>query len=341
MLLSRQTFALCVFRSRTSQNLLSPQNHKLPAFFAQAVYPYSTSSKSVTREHKNLPPAQQASLILNPPASTLPPPLSLPTLGTNLSAKEKLKFYYRTGRSYITFYRTGIVALWRNFKVLRQVRLRIPRGFSAEQALRAGVLSRSDYHFLRRTRSDLFRIPFFALVLTICGEFTPLVVIFLGLSGVVPRTCRIPRQIDGAREKAEARRRKSFRDGTISSAGETQDIQNVRKLPRPVILHVGRSLGLYSSLWDKIGVMPTLLLPRRIQKAVERIDVDDFAIEKGGGAKYLSGEELKLAAGERGLDVIGKSRDEIGSVLGMWIGHRKRTSIVDLVCRRPSAWPRV
>lgn len=158
---------------------------------------------------------------------------------------------------------------------------------------------------------------------------------------MVPRTCRIPRQINDAREKAEARRRKSFRDGTVSSAGETQDIEDMRKLPRRIMLHVGRSLGLYSLLWDKIGVMPTLLLPRRIHNAVERIDVDDSAIEKGGGVKYLSEEELKLAAEDRGLDVTGKSKDEIGSLLAKWMAARKSAPIMDLLCKRPSAWPRV
>ncbi|KAI4286135.1 MAG: hypothetical protein L6R38_000117 [Xanthoria sp. 2 TBL-2021] len=339
MLLARQNFALCVLRSYSSQRLLAISNHKPLPFRALALYSYSTQSKAITHEHQTQPPAQ-LSLTLNPPISTLPPPLLLPTSEPNLPATEKLKFYYRTGKAYLTFYKTGVKALWQNYKLLRQLRLRIPSGQSAAEALRAGLLSRGEYHLIRRTKSDMSRVPIFILVLAICGEFTPIVVLFLGLSGAVPRICHVPRQIDGAREKAEARRRESFREGTISSAEETEKVEDMQQLPRPIMLHVARSLGLYSPLWDKVGATPTILLPRRIHKAVERIDVDDFAIERGGGVKHLSEEELKLAAEERGLDVVGRPTDELGSVLGRWIDARKRASTIDLLCKRPSAWPR-
>ncbi len=351
MILNRQNPALCIFRSySSSQNLPSISKHKPLPFLTPALYTYSTRSKAVVSHEYKHPftvsprqvsvPAAQPSSTLNPPASTLPPPLELPTSESNLSGTQKLKFYYKTGRAYLTFYKSGVKAVWQNYKLYHQLRPRIPKGQSAEQALRDGLLSRAEYHLIRRTRSDISRIPLFAIVLAICGEFTPLVVVFLGLSSAVPRTCHIPKQINGAREKLEARRRESFRKGTIT-ADRTEKAEDMRSLPRPIMLHVGRSLGLYSSLWDKIGVAPTVLLPKRIQKAVERIDVDDHAIEKGGGVKYLSEEELKLAAEARGLDVVGRSRVEVGSVLARWIDARKHASIIDLVCRRPSAWPQV
>ncbi|KAL8928394.1 MAG: hypothetical protein Q9172_000880 [Xanthocarpia lactea] len=351
MILTRQNPALCTLRSYSSiQNSLSISKHKPLPFLTPALYTYSTRSKAVVSHEYKHPstasprqasvPSAQSSSTLNPPISTLPPPLELPTSEPNLSGTQKLKFYYKTGRAYLTFYKSGVKAVWQNYKLLRQLRPRIPKGQSAEQALRDGLLSRAEYHLIRRTRSDISRIPLFAIVLAICGEFTPLVVVFLGLSSAVPRTCHIPKQINGAREKLEARRRETFRKGTIT-ADRTEKVEDIRNLPRPIMLHVGRSLGLYSSLWDKIGVAPTILLPKRIQKAVERIDVDDLAIEKGGGVKYLSEEELKLAAEERGLDVIGRSRAEVASVLGKWIDARRRASITDLLCRRPSAWPQV
>ncbi len=329
MHLARQSFALCVFSPYSKQVLLTVSNHKPLPFHLRALYSYSTRSSVL-----------QASSTLNPPTSTLPPPLSLPTKEPNLPATQKLKFYYQTGKAYLTFYKTGVKALWQNYKALRQLRLRIPRGQSAEQALRAGLLSRAEYHLIRRTKRDVSRVPIFGLILAICGEFTPIVVLFLGLTGAVPRICHIPRQIDGAREKAEARRRESFREGTVSSAEGIGKVKDMQGLPRPIMRHVARSLGLYSPLWDRIGVTPTIMLPARIQKAVERIEVDDSVIEKEGGVQHLSEEELKLAAEERGLDVVGRPRGEVGSVLGRWIDARKHTSTIDLLCRRPSAWPR-
>lgn len=179
----------------------------------------------------------------------------------------------------------------------------------------------------------------FGLVLAICGEFTPLVVVFMGLNSAVPRTCHIPRQIDGAREKLEARRKESFRHGTLTGH-ETEKLEDMQNLPKAILVHVGKSLGLYSSLWDKVGLTPTIILPWRVRKAVDRIEADDIAIKRDGGAKLLSEEEVILAAEERGLDVVGKSLGEIRSVLARWMEVRKWAPIVELVSRRPSAWPR-
>ncbi|KAL8785921.1 MAG: hypothetical protein Q9213_003070 [Squamulea squamosa] len=350
MLSTRQHPTLCISISHCSQHLLRITQYKPIPFLTPAQYSYSTQSKPLVSDKSTHPPSASLgkvsappahpSIALNPPASTLPPPLVLPTSEPNLPLTERLKFYYKTGKAYLTFYKTGVKATWQNYKLTRQLRRQIPSGKSAERALRDGLLSRAEYHLIRRTRRDVSRIPLFGLVLAICGEFTPLVVVFMGLSGAVPRTCHIPKQIEGAREKLEKRRRESFRDRTVA-VEEIGKFDVMQQLPRPILIHVGRSLGLYSTLWDKIRVVPTLLLPRRIEKAVDLIDVDDLAIEKGGGVIHLSEEELKLAAEERGLDVVGRPKEELRSVLGRWINARKHASIIDLLCRRPSAWPRV
>lgn len=126
--------------------------------------------------------------------------------------------------------------------------------------------------------------------------------------------------------------------GGASAAGGT-GLDGLQDLPKPILAHVGRSLGLYSSLWDRFRVPPTVLLPRRIRSAVEKIDVDDLAIGREGGVKGLSDEELKVAAEARGLDVVGTPSGVLRSLLEMWMQARKRTSIIDLLSRRPSAWP--
>ncbi|KAL9602986.1 MAG: hypothetical protein Q9219_001511 [cf. Caloplaca sp. 3 TL-2023] len=297
------------------------------------------SKRSTTVSSIGLNPAPVKSEDVNPPASTLPPLLTLPTRQPNLSGTQKLTFFYRTGKAYLSFYKSGIKAIYQNYKLLRQLRPRIPRGQPLEQALRDGSLTRAEYHLVRRTRRDVSRIPLFGLVLAICGEFTPLVVVFMGLNSAVPKTCHIPRQVDGARKKLEDRRRESFRAGTVTN-NEIGNVKDIPNLPKPILAHIGRSLGLYSSLWDKIGLAPTVFLPRRIRKAVDRIDVDDLAIARDGGVGQLSEEEVKLAAEERGIDIIGKPIGETRSVLTRWIDVKKRTSTIDLLSKRPSAWPR-
>ncbi|KAL8953610.1 MAG: hypothetical protein Q9222_000536 [Ikaeria aurantiellina] len=349
-MLKGQRVVGCVIRVQCNIRVHSRSNLRpLAPFLLPTLCTYSTNAAAakITDHHEtrtnppthSKPTPLEPSEALNPPNSTLPPPLLLPPREPNLSGTQILKFYYRTGKAYLSFYKEGIRAVYRNSKLLRQLRTRIPKGKSPEQALREGLLSRADYHVIDRTWSDVSRIPVFGLVLLICGEFTPLVVIFLGLSGAVPRTCHIPKQIQGAREKLEARRRESFREGTVTAAQESEDFKDVQQLPKPIMAHVGRSLDLYSSLWDRLGILPTILLPRRIEKTIERIDVDDLAISRGGGVQFLNEEELKLAAEARGLDVMGKQIVDLQSQLGKWMLARKATSIVDLLSRRPSAWP--
>ncbi|KAL8925171.1 MAG: hypothetical protein Q9208_003676 [Pyrenodesmia sp. 3 TL-2023] len=344
----RQPRKLCASKLHISKLLLLKSQSKPWPFLIPAYCPYSTklapvhpyepkgSSTITSLPQTNLLPPQTQTDTLNPPASTLPPPLILPS---REPSQWRPVFYFRTGRAYLTFYKTGLKAIWSNYKLLRQVRPRIPRDKSLEQALRDGDLSRADYHFICRTRRDVSRIPLFGLVLCIFGEFTPLVVIFL--SGAVPRTCHIPRQVERAREKAEARRKQSFREGTVVAGKEIGKVEDMAELPKPTLRHVGTTLGLYSDLWDRIGVAPSMLLPRRIRKAVERIEADDLAILRDGGAKGLLKKEVQLAAEGRGLDVVGRPIKDIQSELDRWMKARrhKDTSVIDLLCRRPSAWP--
>ncbi|KAL8642934.1 MAG: hypothetical protein Q9228_000423 [Teloschistes exilis] len=349
MPLRRHYAAQCIFYSSNCRQALYGIHRPHPAFPASAIYS-SRFKSDVAIPHNVQRPATVSSDVvkstslspaaaLNPPHSTLPPPLSLPQWEPNLPKLDLLKFYYRTGKAYLSFYKSGIKAVWANYKSLRQLRTRIPSGRSAEQALRDGYLTRGEYHLIRRTRSDISRIPLFGVVLLICGEFTPFVVLFLGLSGAVPKTCHVPKQVDGAREKLEARRRDSFRQGTITGNNST-DVGDITKLPKSILAHVGKSLGLYSSLWDRIGVMPTPFLSWRMRKVVEKIDADDFALERDGGIEHLSDEESKRAAEERGLDVLGKPTSEVRAALNHWLDARKQSSIFHLLSTRPSAWPR-
>ncbi|KAL9037925.1 MAG: hypothetical protein Q9214_005487 [Letrouitia sp. 1 TL-2023] len=287
---------------------------------------------TIARSHKSLVTRRAItdnSVALNPPASTLPPPLELPEKRPD---QAKIKYFYRLGKAYVGFYKAGIKAVYHNYKLARQIQGQIPHGLSREAALQNGSLTRASYQLLLRTRRDLARIPLFALVLTVCGEFTPIVVVFMGLSKAVPRTCWVPKQVLGAQQKLEERRRRSFRDGTI--APDQQPL--VEQLPS-ALLHIGRSLALYSEWWDRVGLMPPLL-DRRVKKRLEQLDLDDHAISRDGGVAYLKGEEVELAASDRGLDVLGRPEEEVRAVLQRWLIARKKHSAFKLLLNRPSAW---
>lgn len=125
------------------------------------------------------PPPADSELIsdpLNPPASTRPPPLDVPArdLSTNLFV-----YLFRVGKAYTTFYKTGLKAILTN--------RRLSRNLPAANPTRADVL------LYRRVRHDLQRLPLFAVILLVCGELTPFIILlFPSLS---PYTCRIPAQV--------------------------------------------------------------------------------------------------------------------------------------------------
>lgn len=172
----------------------------------------------------------------------------------------------------------------------------------------------------------------FALVVLICGEFTPLVVV--ALSNVVPWTCRIPKQVAGDRRKLEERRAISFRNLTVpppSSPG-------VENLERMQLLHISWSLGLSSRLWDWIGGqlpgLPTGLLRSKVAKRVEYLEVDDGLIWMYGGVEEMTAEEVKMACVERGINVLERGEKELRGELKGWLESRESVPTERLLLTR-------
>lgn len=84
--------------------------------------------------------------------------------------------------------------VWGNYKTQRQIKRRLDKSSTTiDQAVRDGGITFSEYELYLRTNRDLGKLVPFGLILAICGEFTPLVVLALG-GRVVPATCVIPKQ---------------------------------------------------------------------------------------------------------------------------------------------------
>lgn len=156
------------------------------------------------------------------------------------------------------------------------------------------------------------------------------------MSGVVPRTCWVPKQIQGAREKMEERRRQAIRSGNVevlptAPTGMSQEAE------KAAALHIGQSLGLYPSWWDRTGFRIMPIIRRRVQKRIEELKVDDFAIQRDGGVEGLEMEEVRIAAEERGLDILGRSDEELRELVGRWVKNVKG-SVREMLLVRPSVW---
>lgn len=266
---------------------------------------------------------------LNAPASTLPPPLNLPP--PKQPNQSIFSYYYALGKAYVLFYKSGMGAIYRNWKMTRQVQGRIAaapspqeRHADDEALLRSGMLSRAEFLLILRTRQDIRKIPLFVLVYLVCGEFTPLVVI--ALSGMVPRTLWLPKQILAEQEKAVRRRAAAY---SATGANET--------------VRLGQILGVYPAWWDRLPAITSRFIHRRVAERLRLINLDDFAIQqdgKGDGVQRLANlEELQRAAEMRGLNVVGREEEELKATLAKWLQARKNgREVKEMLHQGPEGW---
>lgn len=165
----------------------------------------------------------------------------------------------------------------------------------------------------------------------ICGEFTPLVIVFV--TGAVPRVIWIPKQVRGQRERAEERRRICQQIGGFESSAGTMILRDeissfTGSRQREAYRYIAQSLGLYSEFLDKYVsfLIPPGFVRRRVDRRLEDLKVDDFAIVRDGGVQGMNKEEVVTACEERGMDVLGKEEGELRKALSKWVEERSRVS---------------
>lgn len=227
---------------------------------------------------------------INPPPISRPPPLNLPERQPDTSTVRHL---FNTGKAYLTFYKTGLKQIWTMTQLVRS-------GSLSEEA-------RSTIILRQRWLHDVRRLPLFAVILLVCGEFTPFVVILVPQT--VPFTCRIPQQTEKLRKRAEERRRIA-----------REEVKNVERESTEVKLPLqARILGLMNGLWDRVGWVPTRLAKRKVEKFLGFLVKDDELLVKGGGVDALQEDEVVLACMDRGINTVGRDVDELRKVLGKWL----------------------
>ncbi|WYZ41526.1 hypothetical protein EsH8_V_000421 [Colletotrichum jinshuiense] len=322
----------------------SIQSPFLLSSIARTATPYRRLASSLTPEPASpSPPAPSPKL--NPPASTRPAALALPERKPDSSMIGHL---FETGKAYIKFYKTGLKAVFSNRRELKEIvasKSASVDGFRAPSVFAPGIIpkgfSRADWVLLWRVRHDILRVPLFGLVLLVCGEFTPLIVIFV--DGVVPYTCRLPRQISAGFAQAEERRHKSFLDferaapqGVLAAAAGAA----AKK-------HVLRSLHLPGMMWDKIGFMPPGMWATKGRLRMAFLEGDDKLLARDGGAAGLEEQEVRIACTERGIDCAGREDKELRRLLDEWLrltdaeeSDERRKRLTVLLTTRTENWPK-
>lgn len=264
--------------------------------------------------------------LVNPPAVSRPPPLTLPRRRDYESAP---KYYFELGKGYLRFYKDGLKNVLASRRLLREKLKRTPADdrpsiFRPHYVPR--TFSRADWVLLWRVRHDMIRLPLFGLMLIVIGEFTVLVVAYV--DHLVPYTCRIPTQIFAALEKGEQRRKAAFDEFEskyphgVLSPRVTQDVARS---------HVLKSLHISGGIWDKLGFTPPGMWQAKGIYRMAYLEGDDKNIVEDGGPTGLEYDELRLACADRGIDTLGKSETELRSWFGDWL---RLTAAEDIVERR-------
>ncbi len=314
----------------SNRTLLRHQQRKLScsslSLLSQKRHASSTTTSTTT-----IPSPSRSKV--NGPVSTLPAALNSPERQPGQSFFPSYAF--ALGKSYLTFYKNGLKAIYTNFMACRPIQAKLDTKYngSLAKAIEDGFLDRSSFQLLVRSWFDVKRIPIFALVFLVCGEFTPLVVI--ALTSVVPYTCRIPKQIESDRKTLEERRAISFRNLT---AVVPKNNVGVDELVRMQLLHISWSLGLSSSAWDWLGGrlpgLPTPFLRRKVRRRMQYLEWDDKLIKRDGGVEGMDTEEIRMALVQRGVDVLHKSDTQLRAALKAWLRARDEVSVLKLLLTR-------
>jgi hypothetical protein len=170
------------------------------------------------------------------------------------------------------------------------------------------------------------------------GEWLPLIVPFI--PNRVPGTARIPKQVEGMRGKAEARRKMSFREGVaepkakqiaVVNGGKWRmtdkgNVQGVLEGLTPAqLMHLSCVLNQHSGIWEKVRTMPpAALLRRAVRERLQYLAQDDFLMIEAGGPGGLSSEEVVIACEERGIDVLGKAEERLREELQAWVKKQEK-----------------
>lgn len=263
--------------------------------------------------------------ILNPPASTRPPPLQAVE-----PQQSKPAYYLKLGKAYVTFFKDGVKAVVTNYKLLSARVKSLPSGEARPSIFKPHYIpnsfSRADWVLLWRTRHDLIRLPAFALFLLVAGELTPIVVVFI--SGILPYTCRFPREQRISLEKAEQRRQVAFDELESQYPRGALSPGITRAVARQ---HILKSLDISGGIWDRLGFTPPGLWDIKGKLRMAFLEVDDKRLVDDGGPLGLELEELRIACSDRGIDILGKSEGELRNRLGDWL---RLTAAEDLGERR-------
>ncbi|EYE96270.1 uncharacterized protein EURHEDRAFT_411424 [Aspergillus ruber CBS 135680] len=321
----------------------SSKTHTRPSSSAQPDSPAtvpSTSSTSTTSPDD-----------INPPPSTRPAEINAPdSLPDDAAPIDTVKRYVALGRAYLSFYKTGLKNVYHNYRTSLPMRkgLGLPvylpvspppksKTIAFKNAVEKTGLSRSNFQLIRRAAYDVRRMIPFTLMLIVCGEFTPVIVLALG-SAVVPYTCRVPKQLTKDRTQKASRKRAALVAHYVQSTGSVSytpdtgkeldllaqyiSLEWIDSASPEEVLRACAVFGLVKT-HTRPSTLVSLIYRARLRRFAEYLAVDDGLIMHGGGVSAMEGVEVRIAVEERGgVEIVMRETGEDESE--EWEGEREQ-----------------
>lgn len=200
------------------------------------------------------------------------------------------------------------------------------------------VLTRAEWQIVNRSGNDRLRLPAFAALLVLFGEWLPLLVVYI--TPVVPEPCRIPSQIERTLKSIEKRRAERERRLAIDAARlvardrrpgvttpgairpQTVDLEALDKADLYTLLNLDVRFGVQPRVWDWLFLTPPKALLRwGLKGRIGYLQKDDEAIRRDGGFQALEAREVERACVERGIRVLGRKEVELRKELAEWFAR--------------------
>lgn len=203
------------------------------------------------------------------------------------------------------------------------------------------VFTRAEWQIVRRSKRDMLRLPAFGILVLLLGEWLPLIALYI--TPVIPEPCRIPGQTKRSLEKQEKRRRERQRRlgldaarlvGTDRKPGIPRSMnavpavnsvgpEDVDRLDLFSLLALSTKLDAHSKFWDFVFLTPPKSILRwDVGRKLAYLRKDDGLIQRDGGWQGLGKEEGKRACIERGINVLGRSDQNMRNDLAAWFAKR-------------------
>ena len=279
-------------------------------------------------------------------STTLPPPLKLP--GPRGSNEYRFAYFYKVGKGYLQFYKACLKQILGNRKTAKLISAQYPalpilQGLQDAVEHRTGQLvnipipndshtrlSRAEFQLLRRHQKDIKKVPIFALLLAIFGEWLPLFVVFL--DPLLPGTVLLPSQILKRRNKAEQAAMNQPPRIEISLSSTELEGPGIHE--RAQLVQIGRTFSLLGPI-SKFGSTEAVL--RKIRAHQKYLNVDDQLLlqEFGTGSEIdsrslrvseLDELELDMALEERGLWRSEQSQEQKIRLIQEWLSRAQNSS---------------